>query len=78
MVTPSPDPAWTPIFGTIAGLVTERGGQLSHGAVVAREYGLPAVFGVRGAMQRIREGEIVVVDGGAGVVVRLDQIAVTP
>ncbi|MCB0078051.1 MAG: hypothetical protein KDD73_11610 [Anaerolineales bacterium] len=78
LVTPSPDPAWTPIFGTIAGLVTERGGQLSHGAVVAREYGLPAVFGVRGAMQRIREGEIVVVDGGAGVVVRLDQIAVTP
>ncbi len=73
LVTTSPDPGWTPIFGTVAGMVTERGGQLSHGAVVAREYALPAVSGIAGALSLIQEGEILLVDGTQGVVVREDQ-----
>ena len=72
LVTTSPDPGWTPIFDTVAGLVTERGGQLSHSAVVAREYGLPAVSGIPGLLNLIQEGEMLLVDGTQGVVVRLD------
>ncbi|MCZ7567590.1 MAG: PEP-utilizing enzyme [Ardenticatenaceae bacterium] len=71
LVTTSPDPGWTPIFPTIAALITERGGQLSHGAVVAREYSLPAVSGISGVMGLIQEGEELLVDGTQGVVVRL-------
>jgi len=72
LVTTSPDPGWTPIFDTVAGLVTERGGQLSHSAVVAREYGLPAVSGISGLLNLLQEGEMLLVDGTQGVVVRLD------
>ncbi len=72
LVTTSPDPGWTPIFSTVAGLVTERGGQLSHGAVVAREYQLPAVSGIPGAMTQLQEGEMLLVDGTQGVVLRLE------
>lgn len=61
-------PAWTPLFPSLAGLVTETGGVLSHAAIVAREYGIPAVVGAREAMQIIPEGAQVRVDGGAGVV----------
>ncbi|MQS40156.1 PEP-utilizing enzyme, partial [Streptomyces katsurahamanus] len=68
LVAPSTDPGWTPLFLTAGGLVMEMGGANSHGAVVAREYGIPAVVGVRGAMEAIRTGQIVTVDGGAGVV----------
>lgn len=74
LVTTSPDPGWTPIFATIAALVTERGGQLSHGAVVAREYGLPTVSGIADAMRLVEEGEELLVDGTQGVVVRLRQV----
>lgn len=70
LVTASPDPGWTPVFGIIAGLVMERGGQLSHGAVVAREYGLPAVAGLSGATTQFRDGEWILVDGRTGVVQR--------
>ncbi|WP_433501880.1 PEP/pyruvate-binding domain-containing protein [Pseudonocardia halophobica] len=66
LVCPSTDPGWTPLFLTAAGLVMEMGGANSHGAVVAREYGIPAVVGVPGAVARIRTGERVVVDGTAG------------
>ncbi|MFE7129896.1 PEP/pyruvate-binding domain-containing protein [Streptomyces sp. NPDC057638] len=68
LVAPSTDPGWTPLFLTAGGLVMEMGGANSHGAVVAREYGIPAVVGVRGAMDAVRTGQIVTVDGGAGVV----------
>jgi len=68
LVTRGADPGWTPVFGQIAGLVTEAGGQLSHGAVVAREYGLPAVAGIQGAMRLIRDGQEILVDGYAGTV----------
>lgn len=68
LVTGSTDPAWTPLFLRVSGLVMERGGQLSHGAVVAREYGLPAVVGVAGALDHIGEGQLIEVDGGTGTV----------
>ena len=68
LVVTSTDPAWTPIFGLLAALVMERGGQLSHGAVLAREYGLPAVAGLAGILAEVREGEWLEVDGCAGTV----------
>jgi pyruvate,water dikinase len=70
LVTQAPDPGWTPLFGTVAGMVTERGGQLSHGAVIAREYQLPTVSGVAGLLAVIRDGEWLLVDGTKGIVVR--------
>lgn len=71
LVTLSTDPAWTPVFGRLAGLVMERGGVLSHGAVVAREYHLPAVTAMAGITESIREGEWVEVDGTNGRVRRV-------
>jgi rifampicin phosphotransferase len=68
LVAPSTDPGWTPLFLTAGGLVMEMGGANSHGAVVAREYGIPAVVGVSGATQRIHTGEIVRVDGASGII----------
>jgi phosphohistidine swiveling domain-containing protein len=69
LVAPSTDPGWTPLFLTAAGLVMEMGGSMSHGAVVAREYGLPAVVGVPDATSRISTGQWVTVDGASGTVV---------
>jgi len=66
LVAPSTDPGWTPLFLTAGGLVMEMGGAMSHGAVVAREYGIPAVVGVPGATERIADGATVSVDGSAG------------
>jgi pyruvate,water dikinase len=68
LVTSSTDPAWTPLFLQVSGLVMERGGQLSHGAVVAREYGLPAVVGVAGVLDCIVDGQLIEVDGSKGTV----------
>ena len=68
LVCPSTDPAWTPLFLHAAGLVMERGGMLSHGAVVAREYGVPAVVNVPNATQRIVDGQMLQVDGNKGIV----------
>ncbi len=61
-------PAWTPMFGIAAGIVTETGGALSHPAITAREYGIPAVVAVKEALSRIRDGQRITIDGGAGVV----------
>lgn len=69
LVAPSTDPGWTPLFLTAGGLVMEMGGPNSHGAVVAREYGIPAVVGVPDATSLIRTGQAVQVDGAAGTVV---------
>jgi pyruvate,water dikinase len=66
-------PAWTPLFAMAAGIVTDVGGPLSHGSIVAREYGIPAVLGTGVATQRIRRGQVVRVDGDAGVVTLLDR-----
>lgn len=68
LVAPSTDPGWTPLFVTAGALVMEMGGANSHGAVVAREYGIPAVVGVPAATERITTGDRVEVDGGAGTV----------
>jgi pyruvate,water dikinase len=69
LVAPSTDPGWTPLFLTAGALVMEMGGMMSHGAVVAREYGIPAVVGVAGATEQITTGQRVTVDGSAGTVV---------
>jgi pyruvate,water dikinase len=68
LVAPSTDPGWTPLFLTAGGLVMEMGGPNSHGAVVAREYGIPAVVGAAGATARISTGQLVTIDGAAGLV----------
>ena len=68
LVAPSTDPGWTPLFLTASALVMEIGGMMSHGAVVAREYGIPAVVGVPDATERIATGQLVSVDGSAGTV----------
>ncbi len=68
LVAPSTDPGWTPLFLTASGLVMEMGGPMSHGAVVAREYGIPAVVGVTGAIERITTGQQITVDGSQGTV----------
>ncbi|WP_233571146.1 rifamycin-inactivating phosphotransferase [Nocardiopsis sp. Huas11] len=72
LVTAYTDPSWTPLFVTVAGLVTEVGGLMTHGAVIAREYGLPAVVGVEQATRRIRDGQRVRVHGTDGYVQILD------
>ena len=66
LVTACTDPGWSPMFVTIAGLVTEVGGLMTHGAVIAREYGLPAVVGVERATRVIRDGQRIRVDGTNG------------
>jgi pyruvate,water dikinase len=68
LVTPFTDPSWTPLFVSVKGLVTEVGGMMTHGAVVAREYGLPAVVGVEGATKRIKDGQRIRVNGAEGYV----------
>jgi pyruvate,water dikinase len=59
-------PAWTPLFAMAAGIVTDVGGPLSHGSIVAREYGIPAVLGTGVATRRIRSGQTIAVDGSQG------------
>jgi pyruvate,water dikinase len=66
IVCPSSNPSWVPLFGIIAGLVTNTGGVTSHAAVVAREFGVPAVVGTGEATRLIRNGQQVEVDGSAG------------
>ena len=72
LVTAYTDPSWTPLFVTISGLVTEVGGLMTHGAVIAREYGLPAVVGVVDATRLIRDGQRIRVNGTEGFVEILD------
>jgi pyruvate,water dikinase len=68
LVTTYTDPSWTPVFVSITGLVTEVGGLMTHGAVIAREYGLPAVVGVEHATRLIRDGQRIRVHGADGYV----------
>lgn len=68
LVTAFTDPSWTPLFVAAGGLVTEVGGMMTHGAVIAREYGLPAVVGVEQATRRIQDGQWLRVNGAAGFV----------
>jgi pyruvate,water dikinase len=68
LVAPYTDPAWTPLFPVASGLVTEVGGLMTHGAVIAREYGIPAVVGVDQATEAIPDGALVRVNGSEGYV----------
>jgi len=71
LVTRSLDPGWTPILGFVSGLVMEVGGMLSHGSILAREFGIPAVANLRGICREINDGEALLVNGDEGLVVRL-------
>jgi len=71
LVAPVTDVAWTPLFAQAAGLVVEVGGLLSHGSIVAREYGVPAVVGVAGATRTIETGDRITLDGATGQVFKL-------
>ena len=73
LVCPGTDPAWTPLFLAAGGLVTEVGGMITHGSVVAREYGIPAVVGVHEATTRLVTGQRIRLDGAAGTVEILDE-----
>jgi pyruvate,water dikinase len=66
LVCPATDPGWTPLFLTAGGLVMEIGGMMTHGSIVAREYGIPAVVGVHQATTRLQTGQRVRVDGNNG------------
>lgn len=68
LVAPLTNPVWTPLFAVAGGLVTEVGGILSHGAIVAREYGIPAVMSVNNATTKIGDGQTVTVDGNMGTI----------
>jgi pyruvate,water dikinase len=75
LVCPGTDPAWTPLFLAAGGLVMEVGGLMTHGSVVAREYGIPAVVGVSGATTRLETGQRVRVDGSVGKVTILEKVS---
>lgn len=68
LVCPGTDPAWTPLFLAAGGLITEVGGLMTHGSVVAREYGIPAVVGVHEATTRLVDGQRVRLDGASGAI----------
>ena len=68
LVAPITDPGWSPLFVTAGGLVMELGGTLSHGVIIAREYGIPAVVGVKNATKIIKTGQEITIDGNKGVV----------
>ncbi len=72
LVAPFTDPGWTPYFLSAAGIVMDLGGQLSHGSIVARELGIPAVVNVGPATRIIRTGQLVRVDGNRGEVTILE------
>jgi pyruvate,water dikinase len=72
LVCPATDPAWTPLFMVASGLVMEVGGLMTHGSIVAREYGIPAIVGVSDATTLIKTGQMIRVDGERGTVVILD------
>jgi pyruvate,water dikinase len=74
LVCTTTTPAWTPLFAQAQGLVTDIGGALAHGSIVAREYGIPAVMGTGVATQRIKNGQLIRVDGSEGTVTLVDEV----
>lgn len=66
LVTKATNPAWTPLFFKIGGLITEIGGPISHGSIVAREYGVPAIVGIREATSRLKDGQLIRLNGETG------------
>jgi len=74
LVCPGTDPAWTPLFMAAGGLIMEVGGMMTHGSVVAREYGIPAVVGVHQATKRLKDGQLIRLDGTSGRIVVIEEI----
>lgn len=72
LVTHNTDPSWTPMFPGISGLIMESGGPISHGAIVAREYGLPSIGGVPRATEILKDGDLVELDGRTGNIILLE------
>ena len=72
LVTKATNPSWTPLFLKIGGLVTEMGGPISHGSIVAREYGIPAIAGLNNATTRFEDNQLVRINGETGVVEKLN------
>jgi pyruvate,water dikinase len=72
LVAGTTTPAWTPLFAMASAVVTDIGGPLSHGSIVAREYGIPAVMGTGVATKRIQNGQVITVDGSAGTVILIE------
>ena len=68
LVTKFTDTGWTPKFAILSGIVTEYGGILCHAAIVSREYGIPAIVCCKDAMKKIKDGQIITIDGGTGIV----------
>lgn len=66
LVAPSTDPGWTPLFLRASAIVMETGGSISHGAIVAREYGIPAVVNIPGVLKMIKDSQRITVDGDEG------------
>jgi len=66
-------PAWTPLFARASAVVTDIGGPLSHGSIVAREYGIPAVLGTGSATAQFNDGQLICVDGSNGLVELISQ-----
>lgn len=73
LIAPYTDPGWTPLFTSVVGLITEVGGTMTHGSVIAREYGIPAVVGIEKATEIIPDGAYIRVDGTQGFVVLLNR-----
>jgi pyruvate,water dikinase len=73
LIAHSTDPGWTPLFLSAGGLVVETGGYLSHGAIVAREFAIPAVVNLPGILDRLKDGDMVEVDGRVGEVRVLEE-----
>ena len=69
LVAHTTTPAWTPLFARAAGLVTDLGGPLAHGSIVAREVGIPAVMGTGNATRKIRSGQVITILGSEGKVI---------
>ena len=73
LVTKATNPAWTTLFLSIGGLIMETGGPISHGSVVAREYGIPAVTGIKEATSKLKDGQLVKLNGERGTVKVLEE-----
>jgi pyruvate,water dikinase len=68
LVIPYTDSGWSPLLSQAVGIIAEVGGQLSHGAIIAREYGIPAVMDVHGAMELLKDGQLIRLDGSQGII----------
>jgi pyruvate,water dikinase len=69
LVTRQTDPGWVSVFPLISGLIVERGGMLSHGAIVSREFGIPAIVGVELATQKLKDGDLITLNADKGTIV---------